>query len=310
MKRRELLAGSAAAVAYAYPRIARAQSTPIALNVALTANDSAAQVLYAKELGFFDQAGLSVTLQLVGNGNVIAAGLVAGSIDFGNSNVLSVVTGFARGVPLTIVAPASIYDGKVPQLSVLVPKTSNIQAAKDLAGKVIAANPLRSIADSATKAWIEKAGTDSSTVRWIEMPYAEMGAALAQGRIDAAAVTEPFTTLDRETTRTLGWPYSAIAPTFMTVGWIASAPWAKANPEAVRRFQNVMRQSARWANAHHAQSGSILAGYAKIDPSVIGLMARVPYGESLRASLVQPNIDLAVKYKLIETSFSAQQLIY
>jgi NitT/TauT family transport system substrate-binding protein len=159
-------------------------------------------------------------------------------------------------------------------------------------------------------AWMEKHGADPSSVKWIEMPYAEMGAALTQGRIDAATVTEPFTTLDEAITRNIGAPYSAIAPSFMTVAWISSDSWPKAHPDLVQRFADVMRQTAVWANKHTAESGAILAKYSKMSPALVSRMARVGYAETLKASLVQPNIDLAVKFKLIDAEFPAADMIY
>lgn len=47
-----------------------------------------------------------------------------------------------------------------------------------------------------------------------------------------------------------------------------------------------------------------------MNPALVNQMARVTYGEVLTAKLVQPNIDLAARYKLIDSRFSAQDIVY
>jgi hypothetical protein len=58
-----------------------------------------------------------------------------------------------------------------------------------------------------------------------------------------------------------------------------------------------MLKIARWANANHADTQAIILKYTKITPDVAAKMLRTTYGETkVDAALVQPAIDLAVKY--------------
>lgn len=307
MNRRSLLAGGAAV--FGVSTLPAAAQTS-AIRIALAANDAAAEPFYAKELGFFAGAGIDANIMVMANGGASVSGLVAGAIDVAATNVVSAVTAFKKGLPLKIVAGASVYDGTVPQNAILVPKSSSIKTAKDLEGKTVATNPIRGIGDLATNSWMLKRGADPSTVKWIEMPLAEMGTAMAQGRIDAATVTEPFIALNRSTTRMIGAPYSAIAPRFITVAWITSDQWGTAHPELVQRFAAVMRQTAIWANKNQARSGAILAANSKLNQQIVSEMGRVKYAERFTAAEIQPNIDLAARYKLIDAAFPAQDMIY
>src|ERR1700760_3781193 len=120
MKRRGWIAGMTAAVLT--PAAARAQTN--GLRIAITADDSSAQPIYARELGFFKKAGIDADVGPLANGGAILSAAVSGAIDIGISNVVSAVAAFRNGIPICIVAEASIYDGSVPQLALLVAKNS------------------------------------------------------------------------------------------------------------------------------------------------------------------------------------------
>ena len=305
MNRRTLI-GLGAAVAAA-PAAAFAQSKRV--RVAISSDDAAAEPLYAQQLGYFKDANLDVDLQVLANGGEILAGLNSGAVDIGSANLLTVVTAFKKGVPLRIVAPASVFDGTVPQVALLVPANSPIRSAKDLEGKTIATNPVRGISSISTDLWMKKNGADPATVKWVEMPRGAMGPALQQGHVDAATMTEPFMTVNKATTRLLAAPYTAVSPHFLTVVFSSSASWAQANPDLVGAFANVMRRTAIWANANQAASGAILAQKSEISPELIHQMQRVKYEPNLTAAGVQPCIDLAASAKLIDVPFPAQDML-
>ncbi len=67
-----------------------------------------------------------------------------------------------------------------------------------------------------------------------------------------------------------------------------------------------MAQTARWANAHQAESLQILRDASKAEyPST---MHRANYPEALDAALFQPVIDNAAKYGAISAPFPAAEL--
>jgi hypothetical protein len=70
-----------------------------------------------------------------------------------------------------------------------------------------------------------------------------------------------------------------------------------------------MRQSAVWANSHRAESAPILAKYTKHTVAEILASQRVTFGTEITPALIQPVIDLAVKYGLMKTRVSAADMI-
>ncbi len=281
----------------------------ISVSIATVASDPLALPLYAQQLGYFAKAGLDVTINHTMNGAAVTAAVASGAVDVGGSNLSTLVVAFKRGVPITVVAPAGIYNSASPVMGIVVPKNSPITTAKDLEGKTIAVSPLRSISEFAPSEWMDKSGGDSSKVRYVELPFGQMEAAMLRGRVAAAVFTEPYISESKATSRLLAFPYSAIAPTFLTSGFFASTEYVRAHRDAIDRFASVIRQTAAWANKNQQQSGEILAAMAKLDASIVAKMSRVVYAENLTAPMIQPNIDLLAKFKVIER-FDAAEMIY
>jgi len=84
------------------PATARAQAKT-KISIAFPIVDPTAEVLYAYEMGFFDRAGLDVTLMPLSNGAAIAEGVASGAIDIGIGNVLTLESAFKKGIALTII---------------------------------------------------------------------------------------------------------------------------------------------------------------------------------------------------------------
>ncbi len=130
-----------------------------------------------------------------------------------------------------------------------------------------------------------------------------MVAALKQGRIAAAMLGEPLLTPAKDDIEVLGNAFAAVAPAWISSVFVISKAWATANPDATRRFVAAMRETARFANTHHAETAKIFGPVAGIDPALFATMTRATYGEQLTRALLQPGIDTAVKYGALKQPF-------
>jgi NitT/TauT family transport system substrate-binding protein len=291
------------------PAAPQATTSPLAsLRVATTPIDLGSEVFYAKERGFFKKAGLDVEVNVMESGAAIAAAVASGSIDVAQANLVTVATAHDRGLPFVLIAPAGLYSGAAPTTALVVTKTSPLRSAKDLTGKTIAGNGLKNITQIGAFTWIDRNGGDSSAVKFIEMPFAQMGPALAAQRIDAAVIAEPeLSAAIAQGDRILAPVYDAIGKEFLIGGWFATVDWTRAHPDLAKRFNAAIAEAARWANAHHAESAPILAKYTKIQATPA--MNRATFAERLDPAQIQPLVDAAAKYKVIKAAFPAAALI-
>ena len=304
-----MIPARAAALAFvlAAPAAAPAQQTQT-LHVATTPIDLGAEVLYAKDRGFFAKAGLDVQVELMSSGAAIAAGVASGSLDVAQANIVSLASAHERGLPFVIVAPAGLYVSGEPTTSLVVAKTSAVRSARDLENKTIAINGLRNITQIGADAWIAAHGGDTAKVRYVELPFPQMAAALATGRVDAAVIAEPeLSDALAGGARALAQPYTAIADRFLIGGWFVTRPWARAHPEQLRRFAAAIVEAGRWANGHRSESARILEKYTKVHVSAG--MRRAVYADRLDAAQVQPLVDAAAKYGSLRAAFPAAELL-
>jgi NitT/TauT family transport system substrate-binding protein len=286
--------GAGAAVAPLLPAIARADDTLVRL---ATINiDSTAQPYYASDAGFFKTAGLRVEFQQFNNGQAIAAAVAGGALDIASSNIVAMTQAHAKNVPFVILAPGGVYLASDPTTVMMVPKNSPIQTARDLVAKTVACNGINGIPQYCTRAWVDKAGADSSSMKFVEMNFAQMMDALGTSRVDAACVTEPYITEAKTTGRVIGTPFDACAPRFLLSVFISTREWAQANRDTVRRFQAANAQTAVWANRNLDKTADILMKYTKLPESTVRTMRRAAFAEKWDAADSQPVVDMTAKY--------------
>lgn len=308
MNRREaLLTASFAPLALAVTGRAVAATT---LRIATLTIDSGAACFYAQDQGFFGRAGIDAEIQTIASGGAIVAAVASNSVDVGFANLVSAVSAFAKNVPVVLVAPGSVDVERMPTNALIVAPASPIRTARDLTGKTMATTTLRNIVQFAAQNWIDKNGGDSSTVRFVEMPFSEMVDALVAGRIDAAIVAEPFMSAARGRTRLVAYPMAALGPRVQLGGWIASPNWARANAALVAAFADAITKTNAWANSHQNQTAQILVKVGKLDPQIVAKMNRATYATELIPAELQPAIDVAARYGAIAQAVPAQTMIF
>jgi NitT/TauT family transport system substrate-binding protein len=285
--------------------------SPAIIEVGASATDSSALAIYAYELGLFKDAGLDVHIEIAPNMGSIIPGAVSGAYHIGTANIGNIAVAKDRGIPMHVIAAGGVYAPSSPTALLLVPSDSPAKTAADLNGKVIAVNGLRAdISMFETQSYLDRNGADSKTMKYLEVPFPEMGVALAQHRVDCAFVIEPFLTVAKRNARVFADPSTGIAPRFQTSALFATDGWLQGNADAARRFAAVIRQTAQWANGHHKESGAILIRYAKLDPEVAAVMQRQQYGLRLEAAMIQPVLDAAVRYGVIRKPLAAADIMW
>jgi NitT/TauT family transport system substrate-binding protein len=311
-RRSVLTAASAAALfpAIVVPRRARA-AAPVTIRVATTPDDASMAVVFADRTGRFRAADIAVEIEQQSSGAAIAAGILGGAYDVGKSSLTSVLSAHVRNIPFTFIAPGGLSDQRVPYGHLIVANDGGIASAKDLNGKILAVAALGSLDPVTISAWIDANGGDARTVKFVEIPQTEAGAAVVAHRIAAALIIHPQVdeALAAGNVRVLGDPYGALAPLYLISGWFATADWVRAHPDAAQRFARVVEETALYANAHHSETAPVLADFSKIPLPVIAKMTRAVLGTSLTPALIQPVIDASVKYGALAHTFNAAEII-
>jgi NitT/TauT family transport system substrate-binding protein len=295
---------AAAPVAAAAP--ARAQS--IKLRIGAAATESQAEPLYALDSGFYARAGIDADISLFTTGSQITNALVGGALDVGQADILQVAQAVSRNVPLAFFAGGMQYVSEAPTTVLCAAKDGPVHGAKDLEGQTLAVYGLRSAAEAYVREWLAQNGADPAKVRFVEIPPAATAAAIGRGTVTAAIVSEPVLVTVRDTLRIVAKPYDACAKRFYINSWFSSREWLSKNADVARRLVQANYETARWANSHHDETAPILAKYTKLEAATIRAMTRGFYDTTLDPKLMQPVLDVAVKYKLLDRPLAAADI--
>jgi NitT/TauT family transport system substrate-binding protein len=311
-RRRFVAAATAALATPLVARAADAQSTPAALTpvrVVGAPNDDLTAIVYAWKSGMYQKAGLDVSVAKSNSGAAGAVAVAGGAADIGKASTTSIFDAHIRGVPFTLVAPASDYDSKIPYGGFLFAANSPIKTGKDAEGQTVAVASLASLGHVAFAAWVEQHGGDPKLVKFVEIPFPAVPPALDQNRIVAGETTQP--TQGAAVARGFGYKpiYDALGPRFAGSVIYSTRDFSTKNPAAMRAFVKTTYESARYCNANPTASEQIMADFIGVPLDVMQKVPRVELGYELVLSQVQSIIDAAAKYEIIAHGFPARELV-
>lgn len=278
------------------------------IRVAAVPIDITAAVLYGAAQGFFTKRNLDVEIVMMTNGPATASAVSGGSLEIGTAAVVTIANAHERGIPFVLIAPGAAYSSKQPTGSLIAMQNSPLRSAKDLIGKTVGVTSIKGVSEMATWAWLDKNGIATDAVKFIEIPYADMGPALSAGRVDAVVAEEPTQSiLLANGGRVVGHPNDAIGDEWLGGGWFCLLDYANAHPDIVRKFADGIAEAGAWANKNHEASAKVLESYTKqpINPN----QKRAFYPDRVSPALLQPLIDISAKYGLLKASFPAKDVI-
>jgi ABC-type nitrate/sulfonate/bicarbonate transport system substrate-binding protein len=138
------------------------------------------------------------------------------------------------------------------------------------------------------------------------MPDTAAAAALDQGRIDVASVSEPdLSQAVKANDRVLGYSYDAVGHEYLIGAYFATSAFAKAHAAELRKFADAMRETALWANKNPQLSAPILTKYTRVAVAPGGM--RVLYADKLSAAQIQPVIDASAQFHVLKSAFPASE---
>jgi NitT/TauT family transport system substrate-binding protein len=279
--------GSASAPASASATESSAAATTSVVVGALPVIDTAGLQVALKE-GFFTQAGLNVTVKSVTQSTAAIPDLLHGSIDvIGGGNYVSFFEADANGTfPVEILAPAD--DCTPDTYGVVAMPSSGISKPADLAGKTIAVNLTQNIQTLTTSAVLAADGVSASSLHYVQIPFPDMGAALAANRVDAISAVEPFLAgalaaggklvTSTCTGSTADFPLS---------GYVTTKTWAQQHPAAALAFQQALLKGNAYADAHPSVVRALLPTYTSITAKAAASMPLTTFPSTLTAAPMQ-----------------------
>ena len=200
--------------------------------------------------GFFKDEGIDLKLLIVQGGAPVLPGVLKGSPEFATTNAITLLTAQDKGIDVKIVANASA-DKLPPEpglFGVVAPKGSNIKTTADLVGKSVAVNAINGLGDFTVGEAVRNAGGQPDDVKFLELPFPDMAAALKNGHVDAVWVPEPYLTQLTTAGRGQLVGYTTQESVPGLASYVFTSP--KTDPDLVARMTRALNKALDYGEAH------------------------------------------------------------
>ena len=288
------------------------QAEAVTLKVGVIPIADVAPLYLGIKKGFFKEENLTIEPQLAEGGAAIIPSVMSGDYQIGFSNAVSLLIAASKNLPVQIISQGVLGGTSADDAwdAVVLPKGSDVKTAKDLEGKTIAVNTLNNIGPVTINSWLEKNGADYKKVKYVEVPFPEMGAALESNRVDAAFTVEPaFSGAVAGGGTPLFSSYVETAPNLTVATYFASKQYIAENGDIVERFQRAIKKSLEYAAANDDEVRGVVGEYTQIPAEVIEKIHLPTWKADLNEPTIQTLSDLSLKYGFIEEQPNLDDLI-
>ncbi|WP_299960447.1 ABC transporter substrate-binding protein [uncultured Modestobacter sp.] len=293
---------------------APSSDTPVTVQAGFIPVIDVAALYLGDEQGFFADRGIDLEVQTGQGGAALVPPVVSGEYQFAFSNMVSVLTARARGLPLQIIASGSSSTGEDGQdvSMIRVPEESDIQSAADLAGRRVSVNTLNNLLQMLGDVAVDADGGNPDDVEYVELPFPDAVAALDGGEIDAMVTAEPFDTIAAGTgTRVISTPYLEMSADPLTTSvYFSSEQQLNEDPELFQAIVEAINESLEYAQAHPDEVRAQLSTFTQIDPAVIEQVTLPTYDPEIPEESVQTFIDTAKEFGIVEGTVSYDDLVW
>lgn len=280
-------------------------------NITIAAVPSAdlAAVYVAKDLGFFTDQGLNVTLKPVTSSRQIIEDQLKGKVDICAGAYPPYLLKVLSGARFTILAEGSIMTRSTRVL--LTSPDSRLTSVSQLKGKTIGVEANNTIGTLLVSALLADNGISRSDVTIKASPggYATEADRISRGEFDAAFFGEPFATQAQETHGdTPLADLNAGAATGLPIdGYIATQTWARAHPNTVAAFVRAIERAQSVADTNQAEARRAMAHNDSLPATVTDVMAipGFPTGPVNTARIQREAVDM-LQFGMIDTKYTQQ----
>lgn len=274
-----------------------------------------AYVYVAQEKGYFEEAGLDVTIQ-PGSGSVDVMRLVAsGSADFGTADFSAVVVTVANE-DLPVVAVSAIHQTSLAAIITL--EGNGIEVPADLEGKTIADQP-GSTNQVIFPTYAELAGFDADQVEFVPSSPPSLPQLLVSDQVDAIGqfvVGKPLIEGVAPDTNAVVLPYGDVVPELYGNVLLASEDLVDSDPELVARFNAALLRGLEYSIENPEETGEILKKYqptqdADTAAAEVEIMADYVTGDREIGDLDRERVDAVIEIMsdALDSPVSADDLV-
>ena len=288
------------------------------LNVAVVPSVDSAGFFVALHDGLFAKAGLTINYTPAASSDTVIDQQVAGKYDITGGNYVSYIQHYVqKRQPLEVIAEGSVMTTGTQAIYTM--PSSRIKTLSELKGHLLGINAPLNINYLLAASVLTENGIKLTQVRFPAqpIPFPQMAAELAAGKVDAAAMPEPFATGAEQ-------KYGAVeladlnqgaTERFPIQGYVATRSWAQRYPATLRAFTGALSRGQELADTSRRaveQAMEAIAGGpqdGQIQPLVASVMAVNVYPTVIDRVRIQRVADVMRQFGLLPSRFDVAPMI-
>lgn len=246
-------------------------------------------------------------------GPPVIAALMGGSFDVVHTSVLSMVVPRSRGMSVKFTTASSFVRTEPPGANgLMVRRDSGINSIKDLDGKKVAVNVLRSIAEIMASELLTKHGVNPKNVTFLEVNFPEHPQVLLTRQVDAVAAVEPFITVlkDSGEAKMLAHHDIETVPGLPMAGYAGEEKWLAKNRDLVERFNRAHARGVESISADEGYARDVFMKWTKMKPELARRITIHKFANTVKLADIDRLQKLALKYKLIDKEIDPKELLF
>jgi len=267
--------------------------------------------------GLFAKQGLTIHYTPAVSSDVSIGQQFAGKFDITGGNYVSYIQHYVKDhQPLEIIAEGSVMQQGTQAIYTM--PNSKIKTLSELKGHTLGINAPLNINYLLAASVLTQNGIKLTQVRFpaAPIPFPKMAAELAAGKVDAAALPEPFATSAEQ-------QYGAVELTdlnqgateqFPIQGYVVTKSWAQQNPGTLKAFVTALAQGQELADTSRSsveRAMEALTGpqNGEIPPIVASVMAVNIYPIAIDKVRIQRVADVMYQFGLLHARFNVTPMI-
>ena len=287
------------------------------LNVAVVPAVDSAGFFVALHEGLFARQGLTIHYTPAVSSKEVISQQLTGAYDITGGNYVSFIQHYVVDhQPLEIVAEGSVMQQGTQAIYTM--PGSKIKTLKDLKGHLLGINAPLNINYLLAASVLTENGIRLNQVRFpaAPIPFPTMAAALAAGKIDAAAMPEPFASAAEQ-------QYGAVpladlnqgaTQNFPIQGYVATKSWVRQNPGTLRAFLTALSAGQEIADTSRGAVERAMEALngpqnGQIPPLVAAVMAVNIYPTAIDRVRIQRVADVMYQFGLLRSRFNVTPMI-
>jgi NitT/TauT family transport system substrate-binding protein len=265
----------------------------------------------AQQRGYFAAEGLRVKIEPIVSSELAISRQHAGIYDITFGGYVSYIQADAgQDADLRIIAEGSLMGPG--EQGLLTMPGSRITTLTGLRGATVALNVVNNVGMILVGSALKSVGLSPLAVKFVQIPFPNMSAALKRHRVDAAWMPEPFASSTEEQlgAQDISDLDSGAVTGFPLVGYAATRAWEQRYPRTEAAFLRALGKGQEVADTDRAAVERAMEAFLGVPPQVAAVMALPQYilGGVDRARM-QRIVDAMQRFGMLKQRFNISQMI-